>query len=148
MWCAGLKPAWDSFTSLLSSLITGTASHISTTSGAADDIIVSVGSTAHTNSHSRSLAQSHSDDSAQMTNQQRRRSSDESTPQNLELSNCPLLNISVCAASVELSQQGKGVIVPVYNPLGWERRELVRVPISLAASKDWAVKGGAPLCCC
>ncbi|KAK9786492.1 hypothetical protein WJX73_000911 [Symbiochloris irregularis] len=36
---------------------------------------------------------------------------------------------------------GKGIVVPVYNPLGWERQELVRVPISLAASKDWTVKG-------
>ncbi|KZV46217.1 lysosomal alpha-mannosidase-like [Dorcoceras hygrometricum] len=42
---------------------------------------------------------------------------------------CPLMNISYCPATeVDLSR-GKKLAVLVYNPLGWKRTEIVRIPV-------------------
>ncbi|KAL8544290.1 hypothetical protein ACS0TY_004722 [Phlomoides rotata] len=42
---------------------------------------------------------------------------------------CPLLNISYCPPSeIDLSN-GKGLIVVVYNALGWEREDVVQIPV-------------------
>ncbi|GER32439.1 alpha-mannosidase [Striga asiatica] len=42
---------------------------------------------------------------------------------------CPLLNISYCPATeVDLSQ-GKRLVVIVYNSLGWNRTDVVRIPV-------------------
>ncbi|KAJ7945626.1 Alpha-mannosidase [Quillaja saponaria] len=42
---------------------------------------------------------------------------------------CPLLNISYCPASeVDLST-GKNLVIVVYNPLGWKREDVVRIPV-------------------
>ncbi|XP_042002646.1 probable alpha-mannosidase At5g13980 [Salvia splendens] len=42
---------------------------------------------------------------------------------------CPLLNISYCPATeVDLSV-GKKIVVLVYNPLGWKRTSVVRIPV-------------------
>ncbi|XP_041998923.1 probable alpha-mannosidase At5g13980 isoform X1 [Salvia splendens] len=42
---------------------------------------------------------------------------------------CPLLNISYCPATeVDLSA-GKKIAVLVYNPLGWKRTSVVRIPV-------------------
>ncbi|KAK1369859.1 Alpha-mannosidase [Heracleum sosnowskyi] len=43
---------------------------------------------------------------------------------------CPLLNISCCPPSESLLSNGKGLVVIVYNPLGWKREEVVRIPVS------------------
>ncbi|RDY10272.1 putative alpha-mannosidase [Mucuna pruriens] len=44
-------------------------------------------------------------------------------------SDCPLLNISYCPASeVDLSN-GKNLVVVVYNPLGWKREDIIRIPV-------------------
>ncbi|KAL4362664.1 hypothetical protein GQ457_04G014770 [Hibiscus cannabinus] len=43
--------------------------------------------------------------------------------------NCLLLNISYCPASeVDLSN-GKNLVVVVYNPLGWKRENVIRIPV-------------------
>ncbi|KAM6583976.1 hypothetical protein CsatB_010978 [Cannabis sativa] len=42
---------------------------------------------------------------------------------------CPLLNISYCPPSeVDLSK-GKNLVIVVYNPLGWKREDVVKIPI-------------------
>ncbi|KAH7578512.1 hypothetical protein JRO89_XS01G0391600 [Xanthoceras sorbifolium] len=42
---------------------------------------------------------------------------------------CPLLNISYCPSSeVDLSS-GKNLVVVVYNPLGWKREDVIRIPV-------------------
>ncbi|XP_062091515.1 probable alpha-mannosidase At5g13980 isoform X2 [Humulus lupulus] len=42
---------------------------------------------------------------------------------------CPLLNISYCPPSeVDLSK-GKDLVIVVYNPLGWKREDVVKIPI-------------------
>ncbi|XP_073018225.1 probable alpha-mannosidase At5g13980 isoform X1 [Primulina eburnea] len=42
---------------------------------------------------------------------------------------CPLLNISYCPPTeVDLSL-GKKLVVLVYNPMGWKRTEIVRIPV-------------------
>ncbi|CAA6660049.1 unnamed protein product [Spirodela intermedia] len=46
---------------------------------------------------------------------------------------CPLLNISYCPPSeVELSQ-GKYLVVLVYNSLGWNREDVIRIPVISAS---------------
>ena len=48
----------------------------------------------------------------------------------LKLQQCQLLNASVCEPSVQMSREGKGFIVAVYNALAWERAtEPIRVPL-------------------
>ncbi|GAB2236176.1 hypothetical protein Droror1_Dr00027915 [Drosera rotundifolia] len=43
---------------------------------------------------------------------------------------CPLVNISYCPASErELSDQ-RTLIVVVYNPLGWKREDIIRIPVN------------------
>ena len=58
-----------------------------------------------------------------------------------KLESCPLLNISVCAASVELSRVHASFTVVAYNPLAWPRTEPVRVPIAALDSIAWQVLG-------
>ncbi|KAK3003363.1 hypothetical protein RJ639_020183, partial [Escallonia herrerae] len=43
---------------------------------------------------------------------------------------CPLLNISYCPPSEAALSNGKSLVVVVYNPLGWKREEVVRIPVS------------------
>ncbi|KAI4375413.1 hypothetical protein MLD38_013285 [Melastoma candidum] len=43
---------------------------------------------------------------------------------------CPLLNISHCPPSETALSQGKSLMVVVYNPLGWEREDVIRIPVS------------------
>jgi alpha-mannosidase len=50
---------------------------------------------------------------------------------------CPLLNISYCPPSEAALSNGKNLVVVVYNPLGWKREEIVRIPVS---SKGTIVK--------
>ncbi|RVW45249.1 Alpha-mannosidase [Vitis vinifera] len=50
---------------------------------------------------------------------------------NLEiLMMCPLLNISYCPPSEAVLSDGKSLVVVIYNPLGWKREEVVRIPVS------------------
>lgn len=43
---------------------------------------------------------------------------------------CPLLNISYCPASETDLSHGKNLIVIVYNPLGWKRKDVIQIPVS------------------
>ncbi|KAK7290560.1 hypothetical protein RIF29_05068 [Crotalaria pallida] len=42
---------------------------------------------------------------------------------------CPLLNISYCPASELDLEQGKNLVIVVYNSLGWRRNEVIRIPV-------------------
>lgn len=46
---------------------------------------------------------------------------------------CPLLNISYCPPSEAALSNGKSLVVVVYNPLGWNRQEVIRIPVSTEA---------------
>ncbi|CAK9311483.1 unnamed protein product [Citrullus colocynthis] len=50
---------------------------------------------------------------------------------------CPLLNVSYCPASELDLSQGKDLVVVIYNPLGWTRNDIIRIPV---ISEDVAVK--------
>ncbi|KAL3526248.1 hypothetical protein ACH5RR_010904 [Cinchona calisaya] len=43
---------------------------------------------------------------------------------------CPLLNISYCPPSEASLSNGKSLVVVAYNPLGWKRDEIIRIPVS------------------
>lgn len=46
---------------------------------------------------------------------------------------CPLLNITYCPSSESELSQGKDLVVLVYNSLGWNREDVVRIPVSSAS---------------
>ncbi|XP_024023141.1 probable alpha-mannosidase At5g13980 isoform X2 [Morus notabilis] len=47
----------------------------------------------------------------------------------IKFQQCPLLNISYCPSSeVDLSK-GNNLVIVVYNPLGWRRNDVVKIPI-------------------
>ncbi|XP_022132790.1 alpha-mannosidase [Momordica charantia] len=45
------------------------------------------------------------------------------------LSQCPLLNISFCPPTEQDIPNGNSLVVVVYNPLGWIRNDIVRIPV-------------------
>lgn len=62
----------------------------------------------------------------------------------LKLQQCQLLNASVCEPSVQMSREGQGFMVAVYNALAWERAtEPIRVPLDVTAASaaSWVVTG-------
>lgn len=67
---------------------------------------------------------------------------EEGSNQRLRLQQCQLLNASVCEPSVQMSKQGQGFMVVVYNALAWERpTEPIRVPLDVTADAEWVVTG-------
>ena len=67
---------------------------------------------------------------------------EEGSNQRLRLQQCQLLNASVCEPSVQMSKQGQGFMVVVYNALAWERAsEPIRVPLHITAEAQWLVTG-------
>nr|XP_011463212.1 PREDICTED: alpha-mannosidase-like isoform X2 [Fragaria vesca subsp. vesca] len=42
---------------------------------------------------------------------------------------CPLLNISYCPPSEVDLTKGKDLVIVVYNPLGWRRKDVIRIPV-------------------
>ncbi|KAL5717332.1 alpha-mannosidase [Ranunculus cassubicifolius] len=46
-----------------------------------------------------------------------------------KLQQCPLLNISYCPPSENNLSSGKSMVVIVYNPLGWKRDDVIRIPV-------------------
>ncbi|DBB01101.1 hypothetical protein WJX77_006941 [Trebouxia sp. C0004] len=65
---------------------------------------------------------------------------EEGSNQRLRLQQCQLLNASVCEPSVQMSKQGQGFMVVVYNALAWERpTEPIRVPLDVTAEAQWVV---------
>ncbi|TKY73710.1 Alpha-mannosidase protein [Spatholobus suberectus] len=47
----------------------------------------------------------------------------------IKFQQCPLLNISYCPASEVDFSNGKNLVVVVYNPLGWKREDIIRIPV-------------------
>ncbi|XP_047167548.1 probable alpha-mannosidase At5g13980 isoform X2 [Vigna umbellata] len=47
----------------------------------------------------------------------------------IKFQQCPLLNISYCPASEVDFSNGKNLEVVVYNPLGWKREDIIRIPV-------------------
>ncbi|XP_021816006.1 alpha-mannosidase [Prunus avium] len=45
-------------------------------------------------------------------------------------SQCRLLNISYCPPTEKDIPEGKSLVVVAYNPLGWNRTEIVRIPVN------------------
>lgn len=52
-----------------------------------------------------------------------------SAESSIKLQQCPMSNISFCPTS-EANLTEKTLVVIAYNPLGWERREIVRITVS------------------
>ncbi|CAK7334227.1 unnamed protein product [Dovyalis caffra] len=48
----------------------------------------------------------------------------------LNFSQCQLLNISYCPPTEEAIADGKRLVVVVYNPLGWNRTDVIRIPVN------------------
>lgn len=51
----------------------------------------------------------------------------------LVLEQCPLLNISYCPKTESKMEAGTKLAIVVYNPLGWTRNEVVKIPVSSSA---------------
>ncbi|KAI3457771.1 hypothetical protein Pfo_014434 [Paulownia fortunei] len=47
-----------------------------------------------------------------------------------EFQQCPLLNISYCPPSEANFTDEKSLVIIAYNPLGWKREEVIRIPVS------------------
>ncbi|XP_078151977.1 alpha-mannosidase-like isoform X2 [Carex rostrata] len=47
-----------------------------------------------------------------------------------ELSQCNLLNISYCPTTEQKISSKKSLVVVTYNPLGWQRTDFIRIPVS------------------
>ncbi|PIN15023.1 Glycosyl hydrolase, family 38 - alpha-mannosidase [Handroanthus impetiginosus] len=45
-------------------------------------------------------------------------------------SQCQLLNISFCPSTEQDIPQGKSLVVVAYNPLGWNRTDIIRIPVN------------------
>ncbi|KAK7252975.1 hypothetical protein RIF29_37311 [Crotalaria pallida] len=45
-------------------------------------------------------------------------------------SQCQLLNISYCPPTEESIPEGKSLVLVVYNPLGWNRTDILRIPVN------------------
>ncbi|XP_056176415.1 alpha-mannosidase-like isoform X2 [Syzygium oleosum] len=48
----------------------------------------------------------------------------------LNFSQCQLLNISFCPATEEDIPDGKSLVVVAYNSLGWNRTDIIRIPVT------------------
>ncbi|KAH9288551.1 hypothetical protein KI387_032668, partial [Taxus chinensis] len=51
----------------------------------------------------------------------------------IELEQCPLMNISYCPKSETKLGVGRSLVVVIYNPLGWTRKEVIKIPVSSSA---------------
>ncbi|WCJ28982.1 Alpha-mannosidase [Euphorbia peplus] len=54
------------------------------------------------------------------------------TPSASVFSQCQLLNISYCPPTEE-SKAGKSLVIVAYNPLGWDRTDIIRIPVNDAS---------------
>ncbi|KAK9120231.1 hypothetical protein Scep_018324 [Stephania cephalantha] len=54
---------------------------------------------------------------------------------------CPLLNISYCPPSQLDFTKQKSLVVLVYNPLGWKREDVVRIPVISSSVAVWDASG-------
>ncbi|KAK7282128.1 hypothetical protein RIF29_10693 [Crotalaria pallida] len=47
----------------------------------------------------------------------------------IKFQQCPLLNVTYCPASEINFSHGKDLVIVVYNPLGWKREDVIRIPV-------------------
>ncbi|KAH9710934.1 putative alpha-mannosidase [Citrus sinensis] len=59
-----------------------------------------------------------------------RKSGDQCTKPASTFSQCPLLNISYCPPTEKGIPEGKNLVVAAYNPLGWNRTDIIRIPVN------------------
>ncbi|XP_024035848.1 alpha-mannosidase isoform X2 [Citrus clementina] len=59
-----------------------------------------------------------------------RKSGDQCTKPASTFSQCPLLNISYCPPTEKGIPEGKNLVVVAYNPLGWNRTDIIRIPVN------------------
>ncbi|CAI9110953.1 OLC1v1011064C1 [Oldenlandia corymbosa var. corymbosa] len=57
-------------------------------------------------------------------------SSNQCSSPGLPLSQCQLLNISYCPPTEGDIPAGKSLVVVVYNPLGWNRTDIIKIPVN------------------
>ncbi|XP_043698627.1 alpha-mannosidase isoform X1 [Telopea speciosissima] len=48
----------------------------------------------------------------------------------VKFSQCPLLNLSYCPPTEEEIPEGKNLVIVAYNPLGWSRTDVIRIPVN------------------
>ncbi|WCJ28983.1 Alpha-mannosidase [Euphorbia peplus] len=58
-----------------------------------------------------------------------KKSRDQCTPSASAFSQCQLLNISYCPPTEE-TKAGKSLVIVAYNPLGWNRTDIIRIPVN------------------
>ncbi|GFS35795.1 glycosyl hydrolase family 38 protein [Actinidia rufa] len=57
-------------------------------------------------------------------------SKDQCATPSLTLSQCQLLNISFCPRIEEDIPEGKSLVVVAYNPIGWNRTDIIKIPVN------------------
>ncbi|KAK2656982.1 hypothetical protein Ddye_010034 [Dipteronia dyeriana] len=57
------------------------------------------------------------------------RSGDQCSKMAVTFSQCPLLNISYCPPTEEYISKGNKLIIVAYNSLGWNRTDIIRIPV-------------------
>ncbi|XP_044500612.1 alpha-mannosidase isoform X1 [Mangifera indica] len=57
-------------------------------------------------------------------------SSDQCAKPQTTFSQCPLLNISYCPPTEEDISNGTNLVVVAYNPVGWNRTDIIRIPVN------------------
>ncbi|XP_077246592.1 alpha-mannosidase-like isoform X2 [Tasmannia lanceolata] len=57
-------------------------------------------------------------------------SSEPCTAPTMKFGQCHLLNISYCPPTEEEIPEGKSLVVVAYNPLGWIRSDIIRIPVN------------------
>ncbi|KAG6700778.1 hypothetical protein I3842_08G130500 [Carya illinoinensis] len=50
----------------------------------------------------------------------------------VKFSQCPLLNISFCPPTEKDIPEGRHLVIVAYNPLGWKRTDVIKIPVNSA----------------
>ncbi|XP_035549080.1 alpha-mannosidase-like isoform X2 [Juglans regia] len=50
----------------------------------------------------------------------------------VKFSQCPLLNISFCPPTEKDIPEGRSLVIVAYNPLGWKRTDVIKIPVNSA----------------
>ncbi|KAL8046895.1 hypothetical protein ABFX02_08G203600 [Erythranthe guttata] len=58
------------------------------------------------------------------------KSNGQCTASTVTFSQCQLLNISYCPSTEQDIPQGKSLVIVAYNPLGWNRSDIIRIPVN------------------
>ncbi|KAB1201796.1 Lysosomal alpha-mannosidase [Morella rubra] len=58
------------------------------------------------------------------------KSRDQCTVTSFTFSQCQLLNVSFCPPTEEDIPEGKSLVIVAYNPLGWNRTDVIKIPVN------------------